>query len=133
MSSSKRERPLSPHLQVYRWQITMVMSILHRGSGVLLAFGTFLIACWLLALAGEPAGYEQFMQLTRSPLGYLVMAVGSAALVYHFLNGIRHLAWDIGWGFEIPRLYASGWSVLALTVVITGAIWVVALQRGGGA
>ena len=126
-----RERPLSPHLQVYRWQITMVMSILHRATGVALTIGAFGLAWWLLAMA---AGGEQAAQATAclaSPLGKVALFGFSLALVYHLLNGIRHLLWDAGWGFEIPEFYASGWTVAALAVVLTVAIWVVA--KGVGA
>lgn len=126
-----RERPLSPHLQVYRWQITMVMSILHRATGVALTIGAFGLAWWLLAMA---AGGEQAAQATAclaSPLGKVALFGFSLALVYHLLNGIRHLLWDIGWGFEIPEVYRSGYAVAVLTVVLTAVIWFLAL--GGAA
>src|SRR5690606_33804259 len=101
-----RERPLSPHLQVYKWQITMTMSILHRVSGMILVAGA-------LGLA--------------SPVGQLALFGFSLALVYHLLNGIRHLLWDAGFGFEIPEFYATGWTVAVLTVVLTAAIWFFAM------
>lgn len=126
-----RERPLSPHLQVYRWQITMVMSILHRATGVALTVGAFGLAWWLLAMA---AGGEQAAGAAAwlaSPLGRIGLFGFSLALVYHLLNGIRHLLWDIGWGFEIPEVYKSGYAVAVLTVVLTAVIWFLAL--GGAA
>jgi len=126
-----RERPLSPHLQVYRWQITMTMSILHRVSGVILTVGAFALAWWLLAVAAGGDDYARASQCLASPLGTVALLGFSLALVYHLLNGIRHLAWDAGLGFEIPEFYRSGWTVAVLTVVLTAVIWWLAF--GGGA
>ena len=126
-----RERPLSPHLQVYRWQITMTMSILHRASGVVLTFGAFALAGWLMAVAAGGEHYARAAACLASPPGRLVLAGFSLALVYHLLNGVRHLLWDAGVGFEIPEFYRSGWTVAVLTVVLTAAIWFFAL--GGAA
>lgn len=126
-----RERPLSPHLQVYRWQITMTMSILHRVSGMILTVGAFALAWWLLAVAAGGDHYARAAACLASPLGKLVLFGFSLALVFHLLNGVRHLAWDAGQGFEIPEFYRSGWAVAILTVVFTAAIWFVAL--GGAA
>jgi len=125
-----RERPLSPHLQVYRWQITMTMSILHRVTGVILTVGAFALAWWLLALATGGDAYATAAECLSSTLGKLLLFGFSLALVYHLLNGIRHLAWDAGLGFEIPEFYASGWTVAVLTVVFTAAIWFVVLGAG---
>jgi len=122
------ERPLSPHLQVYRWQITMTMSILHRVTGVVITVGVFALACWLLALAAGGEHYVRAAAMLASPLGKLVLFGFSLSLVYHLLNGIRHLLWDMGWGFEIPEFYRSGWTVLVLTIVFTVAIWFAALK-----
>lgn len=121
-----RERPLSPHLQVYRWQITMVMSILHRTTGVALAVGVFGLAWWLLALAKGGETFAHAAHLVASPIGLLFLFAFSLSLVYHLLNGIRHLLWDAGWGFDIPDVYRSGWAVAVLTLVFTLAIWFVA-------
>jgi succinate dehydrogenase / fumarate reductase, cytochrome b subunit len=126
-----RERPLSPHLQVYRWQITMTMSILHRVSGVILTVGAFALAWWLMAVAGGGESYDRAARCLASPFGKLILFGFSLALVYHLLNGIRHLLWDAGYGFEIPEFYRTGWTVAVLTVALTTAIWFVAL--GGGA
>jgi succinate dehydrogenase / fumarate reductase cytochrome b subunit len=122
-----RERPLSPHLQVYRWQITMTMSILHRGSGLILAAGAFGLAWWLLMFAMGPASAERAMQCVSSPLGLLFVFVFSLALMYHLFNGLRHLAWDAGRGYAIPSVYRSGYAVAVLTVVATAAIWFLAM------
>ena len=123
-----RERPLSPHLQVYRWQLTMVMSILHRVSGVALVIGVFALAWWLLAVAAGGESYVAAADCLASPLGKFILFGFSLALVYHLLNGIRHLLWDAGWGFDIPDVYRSGYAVAVLTVVFTAAIWFVALD-----
>jgi succinate dehydrogenase / fumarate reductase cytochrome b subunit len=125
-----RERPLSPHLQVYRWQITMTMSILHRVTGTILVVGAFAFAWWLLALAAGGEAYANAAECLASPLGKLFLFGFSLSLVYHLLNGIRHLLWDAGWGFEIPEFYASGWTVVALTVVFTLILWIVASGAG---
>jgi succinate dehydrogenase / fumarate reductase cytochrome b subunit len=127
---ANRERPLSPHLQVYRWQITMTMSILHRASGLVLVVGAFALAWWLLAVAAGGQAYADAAACLASPLGRLVLFGFSLSLVYHLLNGIRHLLWDSGWGFEIPEVYRSGWTVAGLTVVLTVLIWFFALRGG---
>lgn len=126
----QRARPLSPHLQIYRWQITMAMSIFHRISGIVLSVGAFVLAWWLLAVAAGGDTYASAAECLASPLGRLALFGFSLALVYHLLNGIRHLLWDAGWGFAIPQVYRSGYVVAALTVVFTAAIWLLA-SRGG--
>jgi len=125
-----RERPLSPHLQVYRWQITMTMSILHRATGVGLVLGALGLVWWLLAVAAGGGRYDRVMTFVASPFGLFLLAGFSLALVYHLLNGIRHLLWDAGWGFDIPDVYRSGWAVTVLTVVLTAAIWLAAWPGG---
>jgi len=121
-----RPRPLSPHLQVYRWQITMTMSILHRATGIALAVGAIGLVWWLLAVAAGGESYDRAMACIASPFGLFLLAGFSLSLVYHLLNGIRHLLWDAGWGFEIPEFYASGWTVAALSVIFTLVIWILA-------
>lgn len=126
-----KARPLSPHLGVYRFQITMLTSITHRATGVALAGGSLLLMAWLISAALGPAAYDMVQGLLIHPLGRLVMLGFTWALVYHFLNGIRHLAWDAGWGFDIPTMTKTGWSVVVLSVIVTVAIWVVAYAEGG--
>ena len=120
------ERPLSPHLQVYRWQLTMVMSILHRATGVALVSRV----CACVVAAGRRGGGESYAQAAAalaSPFGKFILFGFSLALVYHLLNGLRHLMWDMGWGMEIPEVYRTGYAVAILTVLFTAAIWSVAL------
>jgi succinate dehydrogenase / fumarate reductase cytochrome b subunit len=117
------ERPLSPHLQVYRWTIPMALSILHRVSGVALYAGTLLLVWWIAATAAGPDAYANAQLVVGSFLGRLVLFGFSLALVYHLLNGIRHLVWDTGRGFAIGTAKASGWLVLILSLVLTLAAW----------
>lgn len=120
-------RPLSPHLQVYRWQLTMVTSILHRATGIALAVGSALVVYWLASVGGSSEAYEQASGLLTSLFGRVCLFGWSVALFYHLLNGIRHLLWDAGWGFEIERAYLTGWLVAAGTIVLTALTWVIAL------
>lgn len=118
-----RERPLSPHLMIYRWTVTMAMSILHRATGIALAAGTLMLA-WMLAAAalGESA-FTQFTGFAGSGLGQVLLFGWSAALFYHALNGIRHMVWDVGFGFEIKTATASGVVVLVATAIMTAIVW----------
>lgn len=127
-----RERPLSPFMigSVYRAQLTSVMSLMHRATGVALALGALLLAAWLVAAAGDGDAYATVSACLASLPGRLGLFAFSASLVYHFLNGIRHLFWDAGHGYEIPKAYASGYAVLLLSVLLTAALWYVALAGG---
>lgn len=118
-----QQRPLSPHLQVYRPQLTSVMSIMHRASGVVLATGSLLLAVWLTALAMGADTFGQLAKALHHPIGQFVLFGYSLALVYHGLNGIRHLTWDLSMGLEIKQVYQSGYAVLVLTFLITAAFW----------
>ena len=128
-----QQRPLSPHLQIYAKQMTSVLSIAHRASGVWLGFVAFALVAWLLAVAGGSGFFTQFNAVAGSLPGQGLMVLTVASLVYHSLNGIRHLLWDIGWGFELPHVNATGWVVIALTVLITAAIVWLAWSAGGAA
>lgn len=117
-------RPLSPHLQIYRWQITMAMSIVHRITGVILTGGSLLIVAWLWAAAyGGQDTYAVIYSAIHHPLGKIALICWSAAFYYHFASGLRHLFWDIGWGFEIPTIYKSGAFVLMFTIIFTFVTW----------
>ena len=118
-----RTRPLSPHLQVYRPQMTSVMSILHRAAGVVLTTGTLIMAAWLVSLALGKEAYDVVVMVVGHPLGQFVLFGYSVALIYHALNGVRHLGWDLGFGLTIPQVYKNGQIVLFLTVVLTMGLW----------
>ena len=118
-----RTRPLSPHLQVYRPQMTSVMSILHRAAGVVLNTGTLIMAAWLVSLALGKEAYDVVVMVIGHPLGQFVLFGYSVALIYHALNGVRHLGWDLGFGLTIPQVYKNGQIVLFLTVVLTMGLW----------
>ncbi len=126
-------RPLSPHLQVYRWQVQMVSSILHRITGVALAVGTLVVVCGLVKLASGEEDFNAFRQLVGSPLGMLLMIGWSWALFYHLCNGVRHLIQDGGAGFEIPQFVRSSWLSAIGSVVLTAAVWAYVLTAGGAA
>ena len=123
--SSDVERPLSPHLQVYRWTIPMALSILHRATGAALYAGTVLLVWWVAATAAGPDSYANAQLVIGSIYGRFVLFCFCLALVFHLLNGIRHLVWDTGRGFAVPTAKASGWLVLILTLVLTLAAWFV--------
>ena len=118
-----KPRPLSPHLQVYRPQLTSVMSIMHRASGAVLATGSLLVALWLVALAAGAAVFNLVADAMQHPFGQLIVFGYSLALVYHGLNGIRHLMWDLRIGLEIKQVYQSGYIVLGLTILVTTTLW----------
>jgi succinate dehydrogenase / fumarate reductase cytochrome b subunit len=120
---SSRGRPVSPHLSIYRWPITMTTSILHRASGVALSFGFILLAVWLVSASEAREAHERFAALMQSFGGRVVLAVLSFAFFYHLANGIRHLIWDLGYGFEIRQANASSWVVIVCTVVLTLLYW----------
>jgi len=119
-------RPLSPHLQVYRPQLTSMLSILHRITGVALAVGTLLLVYWLAAAAGGPESYAAAQGFIGSFFGQLLLFGWTVALFYHLANGIRHLFWDAGYGFELPTVQRSGQAVLAATAVLTVVSWIAA-------
>ncbi len=129
---ANQDRPLSPHLQVYRPQLTSTLSILHRLTGVALAFGTLLLIYWLVAAASGPEAYQAAQGLIGSFLGRLFLFGWTFALFYHFCNGIRHLVWDAGYGFELPEVYRSGWIMVGSSVVLTLATWTLAYMSMGG-
>lgn len=123
-------RPLSPHLQIYRWQVSNTLSILHRLTGVALSFGALALAGWLLALASGPTAYLQVTEVFRSWPGQLLLLAWTFCFFYHLCNGLRHLAWDAGHGFDRHTARKSGLLVVAAAVIFTGAFWA-AVQSGG--
>ena len=125
-----RERPLSPHLQVWRWHITMWTSILHRATGVALYVGALILTAWAVSLAAGPDTYATFKGVLGSPVGKLVMLGLTASALYHLANGVRHLFWDAGAGLDIKSANASAVAVFAFTVVATVVVWVIAAMTG---
>jgi len=124
-------RPLSPHLQVYKPQITSVLSISHRFSGAVLAVAFLGLVWWLTAAAAGGQTYAEAMEVITGGFGRLVGFVASFAFFYHLSNGIRHLFWDAGYGFEIRQFYASGYAVIASAALLTLLFWAVLLSGGG--
>jgi succinate dehydrogenase / fumarate reductase cytochrome b subunit len=120
-------RPLSPHLQIYRWQLTSVLSILHRMTGIALAVGAILLVSWFGAAADGPGPFATMQKFLGSWIGFLLLFGWSVALFYHLCNGIRHLVWDTGHGLDLKSVYASGWAVLVATAVLTVIAWIAGL------
>ncbi len=111
--------PLSPHLSVYKWQITMILSITHRATGVFLSLGLLFLSCWLLAIASGAESYANVSQYVNAWYGQALLIAFVFSIYFHLCNGIRHLVWDVGHGFEIKTFYASGYAVVIATVVLT--------------
>lgn len=123
-------RPLSPHLQIYRWQITQTLSIMHRMSGVVLSLAAPLLVWYLVAVASGPQAFATAQAFFTSIFGLLILIGVTAALIFHFFNGIRHLVWDTGHWFEKPQIAASGWAVVILTILGTAGLWSWLFLRG---
>ena len=122
------QRPLSPHLQVYRWGITMWLSSLHRITGLLLSAGAFALAVWLIALAGGPQSYSRVQQVFASGGFKVLLVAWTFCFFLHLANGVRHLAWDVGEGFDPKTIRASGWTVIVIAVLATaGFSWLAIL------
>ncbi|MEO1244491.1 MAG: succinate dehydrogenase, cytochrome b556 subunit [Pseudomonadota bacterium] len=121
------DRPLSPHLSVYRWPITMALSILHRATGLANAVGLIVLAAWLTQAASGPEAYAGFVRLMGSVPGLLVLAGFSFSFFYHLCNGVRHLVWDSGRGFEKHQANASAWVAIVVALLLTAVFWGVAL------
>ena len=127
------QRPLSPHLQVYRKQVQMMSSITHRATGVALAVGSLLVVWGLLQLAAGESNFDSFRHLIGSPIGMILMLGWSWSLFYHLCNGIRHLIQDAGFGYEIPQFVRSSWLSVAGSIVLTVLVWAYILMAGGAA
>ena len=125
------ERPISPHLQIYRWPLPMLMSILHRVTGCALYFGTLLLAWWLIAIAQGAPALDLVNIVMGHPLGKLVLFGFTWALVHHMLGGVRHFIWDTGRGFDLGTVDRMGWLTIVGSVLITLAVWYLALHARG--
>jgi succinate dehydrogenase / fumarate reductase cytochrome b subunit len=128
----QRPRPLSPHLTIYRWPVSMVTSITHRATGLALSAGTLLLAWWLVAVSNGPEAFNGYMAAAASPLGLVVAFLFTWALSFHMLNGIRHLAWDLGYGFSKPAAHKSGVFVCALSLIVAAGLFAFALSGHAG-
>jgi len=120
-------RPLSPHLQVYRPQLTSVLSILHRATGIALSLGVLYLATWAIYAAAGAQAYATFQAFNGSILGRILLGGWLFCIFYHLCNGIRHLFWDAGYGFELKDAYRSGWIVVAGALIATIVSWIVGL------
>jgi succinate dehydrogenase / fumarate reductase, cytochrome b subunit len=122
-----RGRPTSPHLWIYRWQIGNTLSILHRFTGAALAAGLLALSYWFVSLAGGPDSFAAATRLFASPLGLAVLLGWTFSFLFHLLNGVRHLFWDAGKGFERTPRHVSGWlavlGAIALTVCVAAWVW----------
>lgn len=126
------ERPLSPHLRIYRPMLTMMMSIFHRITGAALYFGTLLLAWWLLAIASGPNAYATVQWFMNSWLGHLILFGYTWALVHHMLGGIRHLIWDAGYGFGPSEREWLARATIIGSIGLTLILWAVGYVVGGG-
>jgi succinate dehydrogenase / fumarate reductase, cytochrome b subunit len=125
------ERPQSPNIQIYRPQLTSVLSIANRITGVLLSMAAIGLVAWLIAIAAGPLSYAAAQGVFASVVGQIFLLGVTFAFFLHFCGGIRHLAWDLGYGFELRVIYASGWIVVAISIVLTVATWIAALLMTG--
>ena len=121
---SDTKSPLSPHLSIYRWPITMTLSILHRVTGVAMSVGLIVLCAWLISAAAGAADYERVVGLLSTMIGKLMFIGFSFAFFFHLANGVRHLVWDVGYGFEKHQANASAWFVLLLAGGMTAAYWI---------
>jgi succinate dehydrogenase / fumarate reductase, cytochrome b subunit len=127
------QRPLSPHLQIYKWQVQMVTSILHRATGIALAVGILMIVWGVLSLAAGEEAFNQFKICMGSPLGIILLIGWSWSFFYHLCNGIRHLIQDAGAGYAIPQFVRSSWMSVIGGIVLTLLAWAYVLTAGGAA
>jgi len=130
-SPIERSRPQSPNIQIYRPQLTSVLSIANRISGAFLSIAAVGLVVWLTAAAAGPQAYAAVQGALASPIGQILLFGATFAFFLHFCGGIRHLFWDAGYGFELRAIYASGWIVVAMTIVLTVATWIAALLMTG--
>jgi succinate dehydrogenase / fumarate reductase cytochrome b subunit len=122
------QNPLSPHLQIYRWHISSLLSITHRIAGVINLFSLILIFFWLLVLSVGESNYELFLLMINSFIGKFILIGFTWSMIFHLLSGIRHLGWDFGYGFEIKTANISGIVVIISSLVLTVIFWL--LGRG---
>lgn len=129
---SRPTRPLSPHLQIYRWGWTMSLSIFHRMTGLVLSLGLVLVIAWLAGLSGGAESYALVQEAMGHWLVKLLLGAWSVAFFYHLCNGVRHLLWDLGWGFELDTARRTGLLVVVGTLVLSVLSWLLAGGMLGG-
>jgi succinate dehydrogenase / fumarate reductase cytochrome b subunit len=127
-----RERPISPFF-TYRWQYTNTLSILHRFTGIALSIGLIPLVYWLVAAASGPEAYADALDVLGSPIATFILVAFTFSFFYHLLNGIRHLVWDLGYGFDLGVARASGWAVFIGSLVLTALSWAALARVLGGA
>ncbi len=127
------QRPLSPHLQIYKHQVQMMTSITHRATGIALSVGSLLVVWGMLQLAAGEASFNQFKHVIGSPVGLILLLGWSWSLFYHLCNGVRHLIQDAGLGYEIAQFVRSSWLSIGASVVLTVLVWAYVLTAGGAA
>jgi len=130
---SSNNRPLSPHLAVYRLPLSALLSVVHRGTGGFLTIGTIALVWWLLALAGGEESFNSAQQFMGSFIGRLILLGWTFALFFHLSNGIRHLVWDAGYCFEKEAVEKTSYIVLGVSVFLTLLVWIIAFFFGAGA
>ena len=123
-----RPRPRAPDVQIYRPQLTSVLSFAHRITGIWLGLGGVALVAWLIVVAADGTAYMTLDRFLSSWIGTVLLFSWTLVLFYHLCNGIRHLAWDLDYGFELRSIYLSGWCVIATSVVLTGLTWAIALN-----
>lgn len=128
---ARSDRPLSPHLGIYRWEIGNSLSILHRMTGVMLSAGALLLVAWLVSVVWGEEGYVLMTDWFGSLLGRLMLFGWTFCFFYHLGNGVRHLFWDVGYGFEKRRARISGWIVVMFSLLMTAGFWLTVLGRAG--
>jgi succinate dehydrogenase / fumarate reductase, cytochrome b subunit len=122
---SQVKRPTSPHLQVYAWSLEMALSILHRATGVALGFGSLLVAWWIISIAAGPDTYEQFRIIMGSIVGKIILFGFTWSLMLHLCNGVRHLFWDMGKGFDLKDTHRSSKIVFISSILLTVLSWAI--------
>ena len=127
------QRPLSPHMGIYKWQVQMVTSIVHRATGIALSVGTLLVLWGVFSLATGEDSYNQFKTCIGSPVGLVLLFGWTWALFYHLCNGIRHLLQDGGMGYSIPQFVRSSWLSIIVSIVLTIVVWAYVMMSGGAA
>ena len=124
-----RQRPLSPHLQIYKPQLTSILSILHRATGIALSMGSIILVFWVIALTLGDTTYTLYLNIINNWFGKLILLGFTFALFYHLSNGIRHLFWDAGYGYDLKQAYMSGSLVIFFSLTLTILTWILVFLR----